>query len=248
MNTNISQALSSLNNMEEKFEKTMESFESRFLTATSTITLNQLAKDYQAFKSFVRDTLIMIKNQIISLITVTDDMENRSRKKFLLFRGVKENPAENTSMVLCNIGTESLKLQIKPEDIQFSYRLGTQNANVDKPRPILVKFRSLDLRTQVWRSKRELKGTPISVAEFLTAIRRRVYMEGRRIYGINNCWSQEGQIFIKLKDGSKRRILSENHLKDIVEEFPPEADDTPPVPSENQNKKLRTARHVKPKH
>lgn len=235
------ESLSSLSSLEQRFEKAMESFESRFMSASSTVTLNQIAKDFQNFKTFVRDTLIMLRSQMSALITATDDIETRSRRKFLLFRGVKESKDENIRQVIADIGTKTFGLDISAADINFCYRLGTKTNTPDKPRPILVKFKSSDLRTHIWRSKKELKGTSISLAEFLTAIRRRLHAEGRRVYGMNNCWSQEGQVYIKFKDGNKCRITSENHLNELIAKYPPEA-------TEIQNKKSRTARNVKPRH
>lgn len=213
----------------------MESFESRFATAAALpSTLQQLAKDFQQFKSVMRTAVNLLRAQIGHLTSLTDEIENRSRRKFLMFRGVKETAGENTGDVVCDIINSKLKLPLTSKDIQLSFRLGANSS--DRPRPVLVKFSCRDFRNQVWRAKKGLKDTTISLAEFLTPIRRRIFSEGRRLYGIKRCWSQDGAIFVRLNDGSPQRIVSESQLKEFVLKHPP---------VDNQNKRSRTARQHK---
>lgn len=223
-----------IKDLEDNFERSMESFESRFATAAALpSTLQQLAKDFQQFKSVMRAAVNLLRAQIAHLSSLTDEMESRSRRKFLMFRGVKETAGENTGDIVCDIINSKLKLPLTTKDIQFSFRLGTKTS--DRPRPVLVKFASRDSRNEVWHSKKGLKDTTISLAEFLTPIRRRIFSEGRRLYGIRRCWSQDGVIFVKLDDGSPQRILSELQLKEFVLKHPP-------VAADNQGKRSRAAR------
>lgn len=216
----IADPMLTLHSLEEKFQKSMEVFEARFTSASSTVTLNQLSSDFQQFKAFVCDTFSLLRAQISSVAAMTDDLENRSRRKFLLIRGIKESPIENIPQTVSSFTTNMLKMDVCPEDIVFGYRLG-KSKNSDKPRPILVKFLSSEMRSKIWRSKKLLKGTDTSIAEFLTQNRRQIYNEGRRVYGMRNCWSQEGKVYIKLPNGDKISLQSVNHLKELSSKHPP---------------------------
>ncbi|KAL4720491.1 hypothetical protein ACJJTC_017629 [Scirpophaga incertulas] len=85
------------------------------------------------------------------------------------------------------------------------HRLGHSNKS-DKPRPILVKFKSCDTRDSFWAGKAGLKGTGITVSEFLTKRRQKLFHEARNILGVKNCWTRNGTI-IALDDKGKRHSL-----------------------------------------
>lgn len=234
--------LAALKSIEEMYEKSMGSFETRLQAATSSTTLSQLVEDFQEFKVLMRKTVEILRDQIQNLTIITDDMENRSRRKFLLFRGVKEAANENPSTVVLDIAVHKLKCGLQASDVQSCFRLGTKGSSTDRPRPLLVRFSDREARSNVWRAKKELKGSNISVAEFLTPIRKRILTEGRRIFGMNSCWSQDGNIYIKF-NSNKHRLLSENHLSQLAAKYLSGKSET-----EKQSKKTRSARTVRNKH
>ena len=85
---------------------------------------------------------------------------------------------------------------IKPEHINRSHRLGKpQFSKNAKPRPIIVKSVSYNTRNRIYRKKRKLKGTGISVTESLTAKRNSMLEKAREEYTFNKVWSQDGKMF-----------------------------------------------------
>ena len=84
---------------------------------------------------------------------------------------------------------------IKPEDIDRSHRLGKPKSlkNV-KPRPIIVKFVRYNTCNRIYRNKKKLKGTEISVTECLTIKRISMLEKARKEHTFNSVWSQDGRI------------------------------------------------------
>jgi hypothetical protein len=99
-----------------------------------------------------------------------DNLEQYGRRNCLLFYGVKEQEGagaairtqtENTDAIVVSIMKEKLGLENSEVDLDRSHHLGRKVPNVQsrpRPRPIVVKFLSHNIRSQVYRNKRKLKG------------------------------------------------------------------------------------------
>ena len=93
---------------------------------------------------------------------------------------------------------------IKPEDIDRSRRLGKPKSSKNaKPRPIIVKFVRYSTRNGIYRNKKKLKGTGISVTESLTARRINMLEKAREEHTFNNVWSQDGKIMFLDRNTSR---------------------------------------------
>ena len=93
---------------------------------------------------------------------------------------------------------------IKPEDIDRFHKLGKPKSSRNaKPRPIIVKFVRYNTRNRIYRNKKKLKGTEISVKESLTAKRINMLEKAREEYTFNNVWSEDGKIMFFDKNTSK---------------------------------------------
>ncbi|CAF4803213.1 unnamed protein product [Pieris macdunnoughi] len=55
----------------------------------------------------------------------------------------------------------------------------------DKPRPVLIKLREHCDKDKIWLPKSGLKGTGITISEFLTKTRHYLFMAARRHFGIS---------------------------------------------------------------
>ena len=58
-------------------------------------------------------------------------------------------------------------------------------------------------RNRIYRNKKKLKGTGISVAESLTAKRIKMLEKSREEHTFKNVWSQDGRIIFSGKDTNK---------------------------------------------
>ncbi|KOB61983.1 Uncharacterized protein OBRU01_25155 [Operophtera brumata] len=151
------------------------------MSTASSASLEQLAAEVKQYKVGMKLAIDLIRTQMTQVTALVDDVESRGRRKFLLFRGIEEKEGESLKEVITK---NTLKIgDFSPESIRFCYRLGKDSAQGGS-RPILVRFHSLDIRSSIWRSKKDFKGTGVSVAEYLTATRRSFFNEGRRNYGV----------------------------------------------------------------
>lgn len=225
--------------LEGSFEQRMKSFEERLNQGGPMLSHNQLVADFQVFKDSFYSELELIKIQINSLIQTTDEIDNRSRRKFLLFRGVVEHPAENSVEVALDIIHSKLHINnIHNNNIKSCFRLG--NVVDKKSRPLLVKFDNHSLRSDVWLAKKSLKGSSISISEFLTPRRREIFKEARSIYGMRSCWSHDGNIYLKLPQGEKIKLSSLSQLQEQKAKIQSTADDStgakPKIRSKSQRR------------
>ncbi|KAG7306972.1 hypothetical protein JYU34_002213 [Plutella xylostella] len=212
--------VAAINKLEAKLSQGLATFDARLAAAnTSTPTLEQLAADFRTFKECILQTLNLLKTQIAAVTQVSDDLDNQGRRKFLLFRGVCESTDEDVSKVVSSMCVQKLGLSdFTASDIKKCFRLNSASSasKTDRPRPILVRFRDASTRAQVWGKKKSLKATPVSICEFLTARRRDMFLEARRRFGMKNCWTQDGNVFVKPPDGgNKIRINSRQDLDAI---------------------------------
>ncbi|KAF9811928.1 hypothetical protein SFRURICE_021285 [Spodoptera frugiperda] len=132
-----------------------------------------------------------------------DALEMRGRRKMLLIHGVPEDKAENTALVVTNM-------------VQDKLQMNTITGK-SSPRPILVKVQDVDTRDKVWHSKTKLKGTGITISEFLTKTRHQVFMAARNKFGVTKCWTNAGHIYVLGPDGVRHRIVSHSELRAIGE-------------------------------
>ena len=82
------------------------------------------------------------------------------------------------------------------------------------PRPIIVMFTNYHNRSMVFSSKRNLKGSPVSIMENLTARRVKLMQQAKALVGHKQVWSLDSTLFT-VKEGKKIRIKREEDLKKL---------------------------------
>jgi hypothetical protein len=148
-----------------------------------------------------------------------DNLEQYRRRNCLLFHGVREqegaatrSQTENTDAIVVSIMKEKLGLEISEADLDRSHRLGRKVPNVQphpRPRPIIVKFLSHNIRSQVYRNKRKLKGLGLGISESLTKKRAELYSTVSRHPNVSSVWTNDGRIIALLSD--KRKVVLESN-------------------------------------
>ena len=61
-----------------------------------------------------------------------------------------------------------MDVEITPESIDRTHRLGKKQHNTGRPGPIIVKFSTNNTRHKIFRNKKVLKGKGVSITESLT--------------------------------------------------------------------------------
>ncbi|XP_052756631.1 uncharacterized protein LOC128201983 [Galleria mellonella] len=202
----------------EHFNKKMAEFQNELQTqkeSTTPTTISSLESNFKVFQKFVNIALTSLQQQMELLTRQQDQMEMRSRRKMLLFHGIPESQRESVSQVISKIIVEKLDISdFSADQIGQSRRLGLFKK--EKSRPILVKFRDLEMRNEVWYSKTKLKGCGITVSEFLTAVRHEAFLAARQHFGIKKCWTHDGVVIITGTDGTRHRITSMSEINKLV--------------------------------
>lgn len=196
----------SLFEMSEFFNKRMDDFQHQ-LQKTSPTPPNTatLASEFTAFRLFIMSSLETLQRQVELLAREMDRLEMRGRRKILLLHGIPEEKSEDITSVVMTTVANKLKMdKFSTESISRAHRLGQTTSS--KPRPLLVKFKDVTLRDKVWFAKTQLKGTGITVSEFLTKSRHSIFMAARQRFGVSKCWTRDGIIHVLAPDGSHHLI------------------------------------------
>lgn len=185
-------------------------------TAQAATSIADIGEQFDSFRAFVLTALESLQRQVEFLSKQQDESEMRSRRKILLLHGVPELDKEETTSHVVKLLGDTLGLaQITPVSFTRCHRLGRPNK--DKPRAILIKFKDLALRNQVWSTKTSFKGSGVTVSEFLTKNRHKVFLAARQRFGVSKCWTRDGVIVVLGGDGSKHRVTSMEGLDGLPE-------------------------------
>lgn len=221
----------SLQELMVTFHKRMDSFEGKLQKTPAATSTDTLAAEFAAFKLFVMTSMRALQGQIELLAKENDQLEMRSRRKILLIHGLPEASKEVPAEVVAKVVTGQLKqTTFAVVDIIRCHRMGRAGSS-DRPRPILCEFRDTVVRAKIWSAKACLKGTGITISEFLTKTRHSIFMAARQRFGIANCWTREGFVFVLAADGTRHRISCQGDLDGITEKDPPKLKKVPePAP------------------
>lgn len=205
--------------LEAQLSRRMAVFEEQ-LKATSppTESLSKLAGDFYSFRDLVWGLLKSMRRQIEDCGNTIDALEMRHRRKALLFSGIPES-VDNVSEAVVDVIQSKLEIgDIDASQIVLCHRLG------DKPdkrcRPVLVRFSTYSLKSTIWKKKSLLKGSSISISEFLTKMRQATFIKARSHFGMRECWTSDGVITVKLGDGTRRKVNTHEELQELIQRFP----------------------------
>ena len=155
----------------------------------------ELKKKEEEIKNLEKDNSYLNK-RLDKINAVADRQEQYSRRN--LVHRILEKTVEDTDEKIINALQQSMDETIKPEDNDRSIGKPKSSKNT-KPRLIIVKFVGYNTRNRIYRNKKKLKGTGISVRESLTAKRNSMLEKAREEYAFNNGWSQEVRLCFSIK-------------------------------------------------
>ena len=158
----------------------------------------------------------ILEKQLTKIQIAMDDIEQYSRRNCLIFKGMQEQEEshENTDLIVVDICRKNLGVNLSRGDLDRTQRLGRKRSSTDKPRPIIVKFVNYHDRDDVFKSKRKLKGSSISIMENLTSRIVSLLKEVKEKVGFRNSWSLDGKIVAFFK-GKKHIIASREDLSKL---------------------------------
>ena len=115
---------------------------------------------------------------------------------------------------------------VQPEDIAVSHRVG--KAAEGKPRPVLVKFATRNIRERVFRAKKNIKTEQekneslkhIYINEDLTQLRANLARRARSYRNdghIQDTWTIYGKVMVKDLHGHIKIVNNEGELQNIAQ-------------------------------
>lgn len=231
----------------------MADFEEHLKASSPGADLSGLHRDFSAFKEHVRSVLSALQLQIAEVSKSVDVIEMRHRRKYLLLGGVPEKPDEKLPESVVSILQSKLGItDLSPSSVTVCHRLGT--ASDGHSRPVLLRFADSAIRGQIWKTKTKLKGSSYVVSEFLTRQRQSAFTTARKLFGVTNVWTMDGNINVKPPNGKRRRVFSveeaialgAEHGKSLDQVVPPDSNpgsiSTSPVQAQTHTRSRRTTR------
>ncbi|XP_039747912.1 uncharacterized protein LOC120625066 [Pararge aegeria] len=205
----------SLQELSQHFNTTMAEFQHNLSTSIpATSPTSNISAQFSMFRTFVLSALENLQQQVEHLSKQQDKLEMNSRRKILLVYGIPDVNGEDTLKLVVKTLSDHLNMpDLSVADVSRCHRMGSIKSG--KQRAILLKFKQLSLRNQVWYDKTKLKGTGITLSEFLTRDRHAIFMEARQRFGVSKCWTKDGSIFVVQSNGSRRRIVAKSELDSI---------------------------------
>lgn len=237
--------LESQEQLQVLFSRRMEAFEEELKKKSpSPSSTSTVVTEFTSFRTFILAALKGLQDQIRLLAYESDNQEMRARRKILLIHGIPEDTKEDTAAVIAKTVVEQLKVSdFSISDISRCHRMG-RLSKPDRPRPILLKVRDMSLRNKLWYAKTTLKGSGITLTEFLTKPRHDTFMAARQQFGVTKCWTRDGFVFVLGHDGSRHRISCIAELSKIAVTMP--STDAPRSSKNTASKEPKEARVRRP--
>lgn len=206
----------SMTEMMEHFNKQMTVFQQELRgSQASSPGTSKLEAEFSAFRGLITGALQNLQLQLEVLAQEVDQLDMRGRRKILLVHGVPDTMEEDTEAVVVQVVRERLNIpDFNAGDIRRCHRMGRASPNAS--RPVLVKFQSNATKDRIWFSKKLLKGTGVTVSEFLTKRRHDIFMAARQRFGVSKCWTRDGTVFVLGDDGTRHKMLSLADLNRIA--------------------------------
>lgn len=190
-----------------------------FINQLSTSIIEIVTEKFDERISLLEEENKKIKTQLTTLqetnsilLTNQDRFEKYFRRKNLRFYGIVENKSENITKVLLEIMDKKMKINVNSHEIESCYRIG--NAENNKNRPILIKFKDLEVKNKVFGHKKYLKGSGIVSKEDLTVEQFKLFKRAIEKIGDNGkVWTLHGNIYAqRINEDSIVKIHNEDGL------------------------------------
>lgn len=158
----------------------------------------------------MEDNLKTSELKIAGLEKQIEDLQQNEKICNICVYGITEQQNEKLKPVVSQLLNDT-QININESDIEKCYRIGKQNNNTGKTRPVIIKFKSYDSKLKILKHCNKFKGKKIFIIEDLVQSRRNLLEEAKKKLGEKNVWSYNGNIFAKI-DGSRVKIRNKSDL------------------------------------
>ena len=166
--------------------------------------------EYVKNESIENDKVVMeniqeVKDDLVDTQIELDKKSQYGRRENIRLHNVPEpnlqpGQREDTNAVVIKILHDAGHTAVKPEDISVSHRIPIRDKA--KPKPLIARFVSRDVRNKVMFNKRDIKNhhntklnyPELFITEDLTPLRQQMSYELRQDENIAHVWSIDGKI------------------------------------------------------
>ena len=183
-------------NMDEKLQQSMEKGQ-------------QEVRELKSENESLKNALSKCEDLIMGLVNKVDELEQYSRKNCLIISGVPKSDRHTQDIVMDIAAKMNIQESITGRDIDNSHWMGDR---------IIVKFATYNARRKFFE-KRKTAGNGIFVSENLTKKRNELLFNCRKLKRENKllaAWTNDGQIKIKLPNGTNQAIKSLQEVLNLV--------------------------------
>lgn len=217
-----------VNSITSQFNRRVDVLETSIFDANTRIDgLENEIKKLKSENTNLHDELAVANAKVRSLTENYDTLEQYSRSDNLLIHGVpylseaNEKLLDKTVIDMLNTNLPNLNLDPKDISIMHRTRISRQQSSQNgppKPPPVVIRFTRRVVRNNILHRRRELKGKRVAISEQLTQNRAQLLQKAQDLITdnkIQNAWSQDGKILIKVNDNI-RQIFSPADLQSIA--------------------------------
>lgn len=165
------------------------------------------------------EKITALEKTIKTIESKQDAQEQHAKRDSLRISGLVESQDENIEEKVIKSLNESMVIEppLTNDDIAYVHRVGREQPG--KPRPIIIKMSNYRKRQAVFKMKKTLANSPLSINEDLTPIRAKLLFrarEARRKGLITAAWSSDGRIVMKLRNNAIRSATTSDELDSII--------------------------------
>ena len=190
-----------LNRFDDQFVHKIKGFREEILNLV-TETLQQVSNDIVTLKkkvetleeenSNLKQAVVELRNAQTDLKIRMNDAAQHSRKDNVRILGLQETPKEDTRAAVCQMIHRKLNLEIKPSDIAACHRL--PSAIIDKPKPIIVRFKDRYSKEKVTRERKQLKGSGVTITDDITQDNLKLMNRAKLSGKFESVWYFNGKV------------------------------------------------------
>ena len=162
--------------------------------------LNVISAELEKVETESREKDIKIR----SLERDIEELQQYGRRNAVIISGVGETEGENTDHIALDIANNKLNIKLEPHEISRSHRLGPLRNGSVRPRNIVVKLATYNIRKRIYDARRSLRNTGIFTSEHLTRHRGNLFYEARQLLRsgrLKHVWTSDGRVLVRNHDG-----------------------------------------------
>lgn len=148
----------------------------------------------------LKEKVNVLEKQNKDLFQKIDELEQYGRRPLVRVAGIPETADENTSDKILE-AVSAVGIPLQRDDIIVSHRVGRPDRNRTRPRQIIARLKSVDLKFHLIKNSKKFKNNPctrnVAINEDLTKYRDRLMFLGRQLcrnHNLKSVSSSNGKI------------------------------------------------------